>query len=191
MISKTEKKNKCLGSVAFLVLLMGITGYFVFRGQSVESLIKSLKGASPMFILIGFVMMFIYVACEGINIYLGMKALNQKTTLLKCMGYAFIGFYFSSITPSASGGQPAQVYYMKKDDINISYSSLILLVIVVIHQVVILAYSGIMFIMEREFILNNVSGMNILLIYGVITNVALVIGVIAIIFYNINNKFIR
>ena len=32
MISKTEKKNKCLGSVAFLVLLMGITGYFVFRG---------------------------------------------------------------------------------------------------------------------------------------------------------------
>ncbi|MGO0941190.1 lysylphosphatidylglycerol synthase transmembrane domain-containing protein, partial [Clostridioides difficile] len=182
MISKTEKKNKCLGSVAFLVLLMGITGYFVFRGQSVESLIKSLKGASPMFILIGFVMMFIYVACEGINIYLGMKALNQKTTLLKCMGYAFIGFYFSSITPSASGGQPAQVYYMKKDDINISYSSLILLVIVVIHQVVILAYSGIMFIMEREFILNNVSGMNILLIYGVITNVALVIGVIAIIF---------
>ncbi|WKK92158.1 hypothetical protein Q0Y04_19175 [Clostridioides difficile] len=36
--------------------------------------------------------------------------------------------------------------------------------------------------MEREFILNNVSGMNILLIYGVITNVALVIGVIAIIF---------
>lgn len=135
-----------------------------------------------MFILIGFAMMFIYVACEGINIYLGMKALNQKTTLLKCMGYAFIGFYFSSITPSASGGQPAQVYYMKKDDINISYSSLILLVIVVIHQVVILAYSGIMFIMEREFILNNVSGMNILLIYGVITNVALVIGVIAIIF---------
>ncbi len=60
---------------------MGITGYFVFRGQSVESLIKSLKGASPMFILIGFAMMFIYVACEGINIYLGMKALNQKTTL--------------------------------------------------------------------------------------------------------------
>ncbi len=98
------------------------------------------------------------------------------------MGYAFIGFYFSSITPSASGGQPAQVYYMKKDDINISYSSLILLVIVVIHQVVILAYSGVMFIMEREFILNNVSGMNILLIYGVITNVALVVGVIAIIF---------
>ncbi len=31
-----------------------------------------------MFILIGFAMMFIYVACEGINIYLGMKALNQK-----------------------------------------------------------------------------------------------------------------
>lgn len=102
------------------------------------------------------------------------------------MGYAFVGFYFSSITPSASGGQPAQVYYMKKDDINISYSSLILLVIVVIHQVVVLAYSGIMFIMEREFILNNVRGMSILLIYGVITNVALVVGVIAVIFSKIS-----
>ncbi|MGX9755704.1 aminohexosyl-hexosyldiradylglycerol biosynthesis protein HexF [Clostridioides difficile] len=182
MISKTEKKNKCLGSAAFLVLLMGITGYFVFRGQSIESLIKSLKGANPVFILIGFAMMFIYIACEGINIYLGIKALNQKTTFFKCMGYAFVGFYFSSITPSASGGQPAQVYYMKKDDINISYSSLVLLVTVVIHQVVVLAYSGIMFVMEREFILNNVRGMNILLIYGVITNVALVVGVIAVIF---------
>ncbi len=72
---------------------MGITGYFVFRGQSVESLIKSLKGASPMFILIGFAMMFIYVACEGINIYLGMKALNQNYSF-KMYGICFYWILF-------------------------------------------------------------------------------------------------
>lgn len=46
--------------------------------------------------------------------------------------------------------------------------------------------------MECEFILNNVSGMNILLIYGVIINVVFVIGVIVIIFLKkfVNNFII-
>jgi hypothetical protein len=34
----------------------------------------------------------------------------------KVMRYSFIGFFFSGITPSASGGQPAQIYYMNKDN---------------------------------------------------------------------------
>lgn len=29
--------------------------------------------------------------------------------------YSFIGFFYSGITPSATGGQPVQLYYMSKD----------------------------------------------------------------------------
>ena len=74
-------------------------------------------------------MMFIFVACEAMNTFSIMKALKQKVSYLKCLGFAFVGFYFSSITPSSSGGQPAQMFYMSKAKINLSYSSLNLLII--------------------------------------------------------------
>lgn len=74
-----------------------------------------------------------------------MKALKQKVSYLKCLGFAFVGFYFSSITPSSSGGQPAQMFYMSKAKINLSYSSLNLLIITVVYQIVMMLYGGILF----------------------------------------------
>ena len=53
--------------------------------------------------------------------------LGEKSTFLKNLKYAAIGFFFSAVTPAASGGQPMQIYYMSKDDIAVSSSTIALL----------------------------------------------------------------
>ena len=72
------------------------------------------------YILIAVVCMCIYVTCEAINIGRTLKALDEKTSFLKNIKYALIGFFFSGITPAASGGQPMQIYYMYKDKISVA-----------------------------------------------------------------------
>lgn len=47
-----------------------------------------------------------------------------------------IGFFYSCITPSASGGQPAQIYYMSKDGLDVSVSTLVLMIVTITYKAV-------------------------------------------------------
>ena len=54
------------------------------------------------------------------------KTLGYRKGILKNYSYASADIYFSAITPSATGGQPASAYYMIKDGIPISHTTAIL-----------------------------------------------------------------
>ena len=108
------KTKKQIISILILIVIMLLTGSIFMKGCSVHDLIDAFYHADYTFLLAGLGMMFLFIACEAANIFLIMKVLGQPVSLKKCFIYSFIGFYFSSITPSASGGQPAQVYYMKQ-----------------------------------------------------------------------------
>lgn len=53
-----------------------------------------------------------------------------------CFLFSSVGFFFSCITPSASGGQPAQIYYMKKEKIPIPVSTLVLMIVTITYKLV-------------------------------------------------------
>ena len=131
-----NKKSQFKG-ITIMVVLMVFTISQVLKGESVDSIMRALRSVKPIYILVGIGMMLLYASFEGINIWLIVKGLKQKTSIFKCIGYGFVGFYFSSITPSASGGQPAQVYFMKKDGISVTSSSLTLMLILFTHQLVV------------------------------------------------------
>ena len=57
-----------------------------------------------------------------------LKTLHAKSNFWKNVKYSLIGFFFSGITPAASGGQPMQVYYMHKDKIPAAHATLTLLI---------------------------------------------------------------
>lgn len=173
-----NSKIKQFLSLIFMILLMVVTNYFIFKDQSFDTLFQTLQDVNPFYILLGFSMMFVFVSCEAVNSYSIMKALNQKISYLKCLGFAFIGFYFSSITPSSSGGQPAQIFYMSKAKINISYSSLNLLIITVVYQIVMMLYGGILFLVKQQFIMENLHGIKYFLIFSVTINTLITIAIL-------------
>ena len=80
--------------------------------------------------------MCVYLICEAINIGRTLKALGEKSTFYRNIKYALIGFFFSSVTPAASGGQPMQIYYMNKDKISVANSTLSLLINLTSMQIV-------------------------------------------------------
>lgn len=67
-----------------------------------------------------------------------MKANRRKegSSLIRCIQYSFIGFFYSGITPSATGGQPVQLYYMSKDGNRGSDSTVVLMTVAVVYKFV-------------------------------------------------------
>jgi len=194
-VQKSIKKDKFknyYGSLIFMFLLIAITFYLLFKDTSITSLIPVINTINPIYLFIAFSMMCLFIIFEAYVIYIILKNLNIKVPFKKCIGYSFIGFYFSAITPSSSGGQPAQVYYMKKDNINISYSSLTLLIVAIVYQSVMLLYGLLMYLFKYTFIINNIHGIKWLLIYGVMINVFIIGFIFAAIFSkNLVGKFIK
>ena len=85
--------------------------------------------------------MAVYLILESVNLGRTLKALGEKSNIFKNFKYALIGFFFSAITPAASGGQPMQIYYMHKDKISVANSTLALLVNLCSFQIITLTFA--------------------------------------------------
>lgn len=124
-MSKTKKLITNL--ILFFVLII-LTFFIILKDQDVSEIFKILGTVKKEFIFIAIGSMCTYIICDAINIGRTLKVLKEKSTFLKNIKYSLIGFFFSSITPAASGGQPMQIYYMHKEKISVASSTLALLI---------------------------------------------------------------
>ena len=123
-----KKKRKIFRNSAVFLALITLTFYIILKDQNPIDILKIISSAKLEFVFIGICSMFIYLVFEAVNIGRTLKNLNEKSSFINNLKYAFVGFFFSSITPAASGGQPMQIYYMYKDGIAVSNSTLALLI---------------------------------------------------------------
>jgi len=103
--------------------------------------------------IISIVLVVAFIGSESIIIFYMMTTIKQKIRLSHCFLYSFVGFFFSCITPSATGGQPAQIYYMKKDDIPISLATLILMIVTITYKLVLIVLGILVFILKPHIIM--------------------------------------
>lgn len=179
------KKNNIVKNVikyAVFVLLLVITFTIVFKNNNFHDFLHNVKSANPIFIGMGILCMFIYLGCEAINVRSILNNLGDKVSLASTFKYSLIGFFFSSITPSSTGGQPAQVYFMNKDEIPISHSALALLIELLGFQFAtgILALIG--FAMNYDILVHHLGNIRLLIFFGIILNVAILLVLSALIF---------
>ena len=124
---KKPSKEKLIMWVLVFLALAGLTVRFLHREYSLASVLSSIKEADPIWLLLGVGAMALFFVCEGANIGRSLRLVGHNISRTDEIRYAMAGFFFSSITPSASGGQPMQLYFMHKDRLPLSHSSLALL----------------------------------------------------------------
>ncbi|MGN0622415.1 MAG: YbhN family protein [Oscillospiraceae bacterium] len=159
-------------NILFIAVISFLTVRLVFRDTDLKSIINDLHMASNGWLAVGVVCVFLFVCGESVIIRYMLRMFGDKTPFFRCLKYSFIGFFYSCITPSSSGGQPAQVIYMKKDGIKIGFSTLIMLVITVAYKSVLVIFGIVFFLLKREFVLIHVGKWIWLLLVGFFLNVA-------------------
>ena len=108
------------------IFLVWLTFRILLKDQNMSELLEIVKTAKLHFVCLGIFSMFIYFICESVNLRRTLRELGEKVTIFNTLKYSLIGFFFSSITPAATGGQPMQIYFMHKDGLKVANSSLAL-----------------------------------------------------------------
>lgn len=104
----------------FTLCLSVLTFYALFynSGLSISELRQKIKEVSPVWLIPAALCMLGFIFFEGKSLVLILRTLGYPVKKRRGFLYASADIYFSSITPSATGGQPASAYFMHKDGIS-------------------------------------------------------------------------
>lgn len=152
-----ENKKKLAAQILFLLLVAGITVYCIFKGKDLGTILEFVRKAEPFYILLSVLCVVFFIWGESIIIYYMLKSWGKHIPAKRCYLYSCIGFFFSCITPSATGGQPAQIYYMKKDKIPIPVSTVILMVITIVYKFVLVVVGVTVFVVRPRGIMEKLA----------------------------------
>ena len=89
-----------------------------------------------------------FIAFEGCAIHGACRALHYNVPLRRHFRYAAADIYFSAITPSASGGQPACALLMMRDGIPGIVTTAVLLLTLAMYALSILAIGGLCLLLK-------------------------------------------
>ena len=187
-MEKRDNKKLIRNFILFILLIL-ITLIILFKDQSIVETFNVIKNLELKYILMAILCMMMYIVLEAVNFGRALKVFGEKSSLLKNIKYSFIGFFFSSITPAASGGQPMQIYYMHKENINVGNATLCLLMNLTCMQITTISLAFISLIFNHQYL---TTPLVILFIIGISLNLsALGLLLISIFSKKLLNKLIE
>lgn len=165
-----------------LIAVITFLFFIVFKDISVHEIINNLRKTNFNYILLAFICAIVFVVCESLNLYRLLKALKCPINCLSAFKFAAIGFFFSSITPSSSGGEPAQLLFMSKNKIPLPEAYITLLIELFTYQFVTCLIAVFGFIYNYELLINNIGNIRYLVFLGLIINFLIMLFLLFMIF---------
>ena len=162
-----SKNKKTIKNLIIFILLIIFSFYIILKDQDIVEITQVLRNVRLEYVVIAIVAMLIYLVLESVNMGRTLKTLNEKSSFIQNFRYVLIGFFFSSITPAASGGQPMQIYYMHKNGISIANSTLSLLINLCSFQIITISFAMISLIFNYKYL---TTGLVWLFVIGVTLN---------------------
>ncbi|MCD2345619.1 lysylphosphatidylglycerol synthase transmembrane domain-containing protein [Clostridium guangxiense] len=144
-------QNKIFNLIVVVLSACILLSFFVFTNNT-HSLLVTLRSVNKLWIIIALVCMLIFWLLEAIILHIITTILyNTHNLFYKSIKFAMIGQFFGSLTPFASGSQPAQLYAMTEYGIPAGTSGSILMIKFIIHQTVFTIYSLLVMVLKFSY----------------------------------------
>lgn len=170
-----KSKKKYIFSIVFFIALIFITFYLLFSNNDINAVFNTLKTIPLTHISIGIALVLVYLIVEAVYIKITINSLGGKFSLWQGFISACTEFYFSAITPSSTGGQPMQAYYMNKDGIPYAKSTIALLVNTITFKIIIIIMGIFAMIFFPSLVFYNGPLFTVLFMVGIVGNFLLII----------------
>ena len=118
------------------IVLAALTVYVMVTQSktfSLHSLRDVVSGVNPFWIIMAFLGMVGFIFFEGYAIVIILRVFGYERKIRRGWFYSAPDVYFSAITPSATGGQPASMYFMHKDKVPAAVTTIALLLNLVFY----------------------------------------------------------
>ena len=162
-----QNKSGLRNGLLFIVVFVG-TFYAVFHGQNIDQLREAFSRCRVEWLAWAALSVLLFILCESTSLWVLLKSFGMRLGNWTCFLSADVGFFFAAITPSSSGGQPMQVYYLRKKGIPVSVSSMALIVMTTAYKIALMVIGIGLLLFGREFLKNNLGGMMFLYYIGLV-----------------------
>ncbi len=106
------KRN--LFSVLFIAVTLALIVIIAFSNNELTNAWNALFTLDMKWLVCALLGWFAYMLFDTLSLYYFLHKQKQAIPLAYSIYVTLMGFYYSNITPGASGGQPMQVYYLSK-----------------------------------------------------------------------------
>lgn len=185
-----KSRKKIIFNGVFLAVVFALTVYGVFHGEDLSSMMDAIHRADKRWLVPGIALVAFFIWGESIIIWYMMRSSGIQLKKRTCFLFSSVGFFFSCITPSASGGQPMQIYYMKKEKISIPVSTVILMIVTITYKLVLVVIGIGIAIFGRGFLHKYLEGILPVFYLGLALNIFCVTFMTILVFHPLLAKAI-
>ena len=115
------------GTIAAIVLIG-------FLDPSIKKMAIAFEQLSLFWLYACIGSLLLYWLTDALLLYDITSYMHKRTSFLKSLKAGIIGLYYGALTPFATGGQPMQVVYMKRDNIPVGTSTCIVCIKFVVYE---------------------------------------------------------
>lgn len=166
-----QGKKKIIGNTVFLFAVFALTVYGVFHGEDLRAVVQAMKQADVRWLVPGVLLVMFFIWGESIIIWYMMRSFHIYLKKRICFLFSSVGFFFSCITPSATGGQPMQIYYMNKEKIPVPVATVILMIVTITYKLVLVVTGVGILIFGQGFLHRYLEGILPVYYLGLLLNV--------------------
>ena len=132
---KTEKKK--ISSVLNIILLVAVTGlvlYFSLK-DNYQMILHEIFTMNVWWLLIGALLVLACYYLRSVSLHILIRKFSNKYSFKKAFKLTLTTQFLNGVTPFATGGQPFQVYILKKDGIRLGDGTNIIMQNFIVYQI--------------------------------------------------------
>lgn len=170
--------KKSIGRIILILFFIGLFSYLFFSDNGLFTFLANTNKIDIIWLIAAF-------ACQIINLFIDaylthrlLKNIESKVTIKNSILCSLVGQFFSAITPSASGGQPMQVYALSKRGISGGTTTSALVQKFIVYQTSIVIYCIIAMLTRIDYIYNSNTVVHYIIFLGFAAQALIVVGLI-------------
>lgn len=180
-----DKKKNLFWTLATVIIAVVSIWSVISQAHhfSLENFWDFITNSDPVWMCLAVFWMFFYIYMEGHALFIVLKAFGYRRSIIQCTTYSAADIYFSAITPSASGGQPASAFFMMLDGMPAAVVTIALFVNLAMYTISIILVGALALIIRPAIFINFNGFSKFIIIIGYIILTCLAVGFILLIKY--------
>ena len=165
-----EMIRKNLFGIITAVLSAGILLAFLFSSDGISALVRVSQNMQYWWFFCAVLAAVLVWLLEGVVLNFFCRAVYHKWRFHYSFCIGMVGLLYSALTPFSTGGQPMQIYSMRRLGMETGAAGSIIAVKTLVYQIVLVVYSLIMVVWMLPFFQTNISNFSFLTVIGLVCN---------------------
>ena len=185
MLHNLKKKSNVLSFVLILLSVLALIFYISYV-DGIKNVLNIFLSCNKIWLFVGFLFMVCFWALDYIILQQGLNIFGRKLSFKNGVVNCILGQFFNNITPSATGGQPFQTFFMNKA-CKIEYGVAVgaLLIKFLCYQLALTITCSFFLFLKFNYFVSKIQGFAFFMFFGFLINAVIAM---ALIFVGINKK---